>query len=39
MKKLLVATFALAAAIVSLLPGLSTAGVNMQHNQTPLSLS
>lgn len=37
MKKLLVATFALAAAIVSLLPGISTAGVNMQHNQTSLS--
>jgi hypothetical protein len=36
MKKLLLTAFALAAALVSLLPGFSTAGVNMQHNQTSL---
>lgn len=36
MKKLVVATLALAA-LVSLLPGLAAAGVNMQHNQTRLS--
>ena len=37
MKKLIVAAFAFAAALVAMLPGLSAAGVNMQHNQTPLS--
>ncbi len=37
MKKLVVATLALAAALVSMLPGLAAAGVNMQHNQTRLS--
>lgn len=36
MKKQLVAVLALAMALVSMLPGLSAAGVNMQHNRTAL---
>lgn len=36
MRKPFVAVVALAAALVALLPGLSAAGVNMQHNQTAL---
>lgn len=37
MKKLVVAALALTATLVSILPGLAAAGVNMQHNQTRLS--
>lgn len=36
MRKRIVAIVALAAAFVSMLPGLSAAGINMQHNRTAL---
>jgi hypothetical protein len=36
MKKVLVTTLALAAAFVSILPGICVAGINMQHNQNSL---